>query len=110
MKKCLLISAASLLLMMSAQVQAAQITITGTVTDANGSVPFSVTVTTDQVSVTSATVAPAVAPLGTTRTLTIVGNSSASLPLSFTVAPQAGITFTPVAGQPPNQAQFTFVY
>jgi hypothetical protein len=89
---------------------AATVTITGTVTDPNGSAPFSLTVTTDAVSVVSATVTPAVAPAGTTRTLTVVGNSSAGLALTATVNAVAGITFTPVSGQPAGTFVWTFVY
>jgi len=86
------------------------ITITGTVSDGQGSAPFSVTVTTDLVSITSATVTPSVAVAGTTRTLTIVGTSSAGLPLTATIAPVSGITFTPVSGQPAGTFAWTFVY
>jgi hypothetical protein len=94
----------------SVQAQAAQITITGTVTDANGSAPFSVTVTTDQVAITSATVVPAVAPSGTSRTLTIIATSSAGLALQATLNAVAGITFLPLTGQPAGTFVWTFVY
>lgn len=86
------------------------ITVTGTISDGQGSAPFSVTVTTDLVSITSATVVPAVAVAGTARTLTVVGTSSAGLPLTATIAPVSGITFTPISGQPPGTFAWTFVY
>ena len=86
------------------------ITITGTVSDAQGSAPFSVTVSTDTVSITSATVTPAIAAPGTTRTLTVVATSSAGLTLSATVNPVGGITFTPLAGQPSGTFAWTFVF
>jgi hypothetical protein len=97
---------------MVASAYAAQITITGTVTDPNGSAPFSITVTTDQVSVTSAAVVPAVAPPGTMRTLTVVATSSAGLPLAAATPTcgACGVTFTPVAGQPAGTFVWTFVY
>ena len=86
------------------------ITITGTVTDQNNaSGAYSVVVTLDNVTA-AATVTPATAPAGTTRTLTVVGTSSAGAPLAFPAPVVSGITFTPVAGQPAGQAQWTFVY
>jgi hypothetical protein len=100
------------LLFLSALPAAANtITITGTVTDSSGgSAPFSVTVTTDAVSIVSAAVTPAVAPIGTTRTLTVVGSSSAGLALSASVNAVTGVTFTPVSGQPAGTFAWTFVY
>lgn len=86
------------------------ITITGVVSDPDGSAPFSVTVSTDTVSITSATVIPAVAAPGTTRTLTVVATSSAGLTLSASINPVSGVTFTPVSNQPPGTFQWTFVY
>jgi hypothetical protein len=108
MYKFLLVALASLALV--AVASAANVTITGTVTDPNGSAPFSVTVTTDAVSIVSAAVTPAVAPAGTTRTLTVVGSSSAGLALSATVNAVTGVTFTPVPGQPAGTFAWTFVY
>lgn len=110
MKKLLLGLASAVA--MAASAYAAQITITGTVTDPNGSAPFSITVTTDQVAITSAAVVPSVAAAGTTRTLTVVATSSGGLALS---APSpacgaCGITFTPVSGQPAGTFAWTFVY
>jgi hypothetical protein len=100
------------LTMMAPSALAAQITITGTVSDPNGSAPFSITVTTDQVSITSAAVIPAVAAPGTMRTMTVVAVSSAGLPLTAAVPTcgACGITFTPVAGQPAGTFVWTFVY
>jgi len=86
------------------------ITITGTVSDGQGSAPFSVTVQTDAVNIQSATVTPAVAVAGTTRTLTVVASSSGGLPLTASLAAVAGITFTPVPGQPAGTFVWTFVY
>lgn len=96
--------------MLAHPVNAATITITGTVKDPNGSAPFSVTVTTDAVSITSAAIVPAVAAAGTTRTLTVVATSSAGLALTGTINPVTGITFTPVTGQPAGTFAWTFVY
>ncbi len=104
-----IIAACAALLFLITAAPAAQITIQGTVTDPNGSAPFSITVTTDAVTVTSASVTPAVAPPGTTRTLTVVANSSAGLPLSAAVNPVTGITFTPVSGQA-GTFVWTFVF
>ena len=86
------------------------ITIAGTVSDGQGSAPFSVTVTTDLVAITSAAVVPTVAPPGTARTLTVVSTSTAGLPLTATITPVNGITFVPVTGQPPGTFVWTFVY
>lgn len=86
------------------------ITITGTVSDGQGSAPFSVTVQTDAVLIQSATVIPAVAVAGTTRTLTVIASSSGNLPLTASLAPVSGITFTPVSGQPAGTFVWTFVY
>lgn len=109
MKK-LFLTAAFAVMLCSIAAQAATVTITGTVTDANGSAPFSVTVTTDLVTVTSASVTPSVAAAGTTRTLTVVGNSTAGQALSGAVNPSPGLTFTPVLGQPPGTFVWTFVF
>lgn len=97
---------------LSLPANAAQITITGTVTDPNGSAPFSITVTTDQVAITSAAVVPSVAAAGTTRTLTVVATSSGGLALSapLPTCGACGITFTPVSGQPAGTFAWTFVY
>lgn len=89
---------------------AAQITVSGQICDPNGCAPFSVTVQTDQVTLTSATVVPAIAAPNTMRTLTVVGASSAGLTLTCTVNPVTGITFTPVTGQPNGTCVWTFVY
>jgi hypothetical protein len=106
-----LIFVTAALLLSSVGAFAASITITGTVTDASGAVStFSTTVTTDQVTITSATVSPAVAPTGTQRTLTVVATSSGGLALTFGTPVAAGITFTPVSAQPAGQAAWTFVY
>jgi hypothetical protein len=92
--------------------QAATINIQGTVTDSSGATSTfgPITVTTDSVAITSAAVTPAVAPAGTTRTLTVVANSSGGLSLTATVNAISGITFTPVAGQPLGTFVWTFVY
>lgn len=83
------------------------LTITGTITDTAGaSYSFSTTATQDMVT-GSAVVSPAIAPVGTTRTITVTGTSSAGLPLTYGTPVAAGVTFTPVAGQP---GQWTFVY
>lgn len=81
------------------------ITITGTVTDAAGaSGTFSVDVTIDSFSL-SASVSPAVAPAGTTRTLTVVP-SGGTAPYTFGTPSATGLSFTPVTGSP---GQWTFV-
>jgi hypothetical protein len=108
MYKFLLAAVAYLALV--AVASAATVTITGTVTDPNGSAPFSVTVTTDAVSIISAFVSPAVAPAGTARTLTVIAGSSAGLALTGSVNAVTGITFTPVPGQPAGTFVWTFVY
>lgn len=89
---------------------AASITITGTACDASGCAPFSVTAQTDAVAIASAMVTPAVAPAGTSRTLTVVASSSAGLALTASVNAVSGVTFTPVAGQPAATFAWTFVY
>ncbi len=82
------------------------VTITGTVTDSVGAVGnYSVIVTLDVVGAT-ATVTPAVAPAGTTRNLTVTPTGGTA-PFTFSTPVGAGLTFTPVAGQP---GQWTFVY
>lgn len=87
------------------------ITITGTITDANGaSASFTTSAAIDAVSITSVAVVPQTAPAGATRTLTVQATSSAGAALTFGMPVAAGITFTPVAGQPPGQAQWTFVF
>ncbi len=89
---------------------ATTITITGVVTDGVGSAPFSITVTTDVVTITSMTAVPSVAAPGTARTLTVVGTSSAGNPISCTVNAVPGVIFTPVTGQPAGTCAWTFVY
>lgn len=90
---------------------ASTITITGTVTDADGaSSTFSTSASLDSVSITSATVVPATAPSGTTRTLTVLAASSLGAALTFGLPVASGITFTPAAGQPAGQGQWTFVF
>lgn len=82
------------------------VTITGTITDAAGVVSnFTGTATIDVLGAT-ATIVPAVAPPGTTRTLTVVPVGGIA-PFTFSPPVGAGLTFTPVAGQP---GQWTFVY
>jgi len=82
------------------------ITITGTVTDAAGATgSYSVVVTLDSFTL-SAVVTPAVAPAGTTRTLTVTPTGGTA-PFTYSVPTASGITFTPVAGQ---ANQWTFVY
>lgn len=95
-----------------APVEAATITITGTVTDSSGgSAPFGpITVTTDLITITSVGVVPLVAPAGTVRTLTVVGTSSAGQALIGAVNAVSGITFTPVTGQPAGTFKWTFVF
>jgi hypothetical protein len=85
------------------------VTISGTVTDSEGAVgSYSVTVTLDAIGAT-ATVTPAVAPAGTTRTLTVTTTGGVA-PLTFATPVGTGLTFTPVSGQPAGQAAWTFVY
>lgn len=64
----------------------------------------------DVVAVNSVSVSPDPAPAGTTRTLTVIATSSLAMSLTFDTPVASGITFTPVGGQPPGQAQWTFVY
>lgn len=81
------------------------ITITGTVTDSAGaSGSYSVVVTLDSFTL-SAVVTPAMAPAGTTRTLTVTPAGGVA-PFTFPTPTATGITFTPssLAGQ------WTFVY
>lgn len=87
------------------------INITGTITDSAGnSATFSTSATEDSVSIVSATVSPDPAPPGTTRTLTVVATSSAGLPLTATLNPVSGITFTSVPNQPAGTFAWTFVF
>ena len=80
--------------------------ITGTVTDSAGaSGNYSVVVTLDSFTLT-ATVVPATAPAGTTRTLTVTPTGGVA-PFTYSIPVSAGITFTPVTGQ---SNQWTFVY
>jgi hypothetical protein len=102
--------ALGLLVLSALPASATSITITGTACDSSGCAPFSVTATTDAVSITSASVTPAVAPVGTTRTLTVVAASSAGLALTGSVNAVSGVTFTPVTGQPAGTFAWTFVY
>lgn len=82
------------------------VTITGTVTDqAGASGSYSVTVTLDSFTL-AAVVTPAVAPAGTTRNLTVTPTGGTA-PFTYSTPVGAGLTFTPVAGQP---NQWTFVY
>jgi hypothetical protein len=55
----------------------------------------------------SAVATPSDAAEGTSRLLTVTGNSSTGSPLIFDAPVVAGITFTPVSGQP---NQWTFIY
>ena len=65
----------------------------------------------DIVTIMSIVVAPQSAPAGTTRTLTVVGASSSHAALSAAASSvPAGVTFTPVGGQPPGQFRWTFVW
>ena len=82
------------------------LTITGTVTDADGATgSYSTTVTLDTVAAT-AVVTPAVAPAGTTRNLTVTPSGGVA-PFIYSTPLATGLTFTPVSGQP---NQWTFVY
>lgn len=82
------------------------ITITGTVTDSVGTVfPFSTTAQADT-GTASALVTPFNAAPGTTRNITIT-MSGGTAAFTYGTPVSAGITFTPVAGQP---NQWTFVY
>jgi hypothetical protein len=86
------------------------VTITGTVTDAVGATgSYSVVVTLDSVTA-NASVTPATAPAGTTRTLTVTATSSTGAALTFPTPVVSGLTFTSVGSQPAGQAQWTFVY
>ena len=81
------------------------VTVTGTVTDAVGaSGSFSVQVTLSSFTL-SAVVTPSVAPAGTTRNLTVTATGGTP-PFNFATPVSAGLTFTPVSGQP---GQWTFV-
>jgi hypothetical protein len=85
-------------------------TIVVNVSDAAGaSASSQVVVTTDVVSITSIVVTPANAPAGTNRTLTVVATSSSGSALSA-AATSAGITFTPVAGQPAGTFVWNFTF
>ena len=87
------------------------ITITGVVTDADGSTStFSASAFLDTITIVSATIVPATAPSGTTRTLTVVANSSANAVLTFNLPTATGITFTAVANQVSGTGKWTFVY
>lgn len=81
------------------------LTITGTITDSAGAVFSYSTIATQDVVTGTATVSPAVAPIGTTRTITVVGTSSAGLPLVYATPVAAGVTFTPVSA-----GVWSFVY
>lgn len=82
------------------------VTITGTVTDqAGASGSYSIVVTLDSFTL-SAVVTPAVAPAGTTRTLTVTPTGGVA-PFTYGAPTGPGLTFTPVAGVP---GQWTFVY
>ena len=82
------------------------VTITGTVTDSAGaSGSYSVVVTLDSFTL-SAVVTPAVAPAGTTRTLTVTPTGGIA-PFTYSAPTGTGLTFTPVSGQP---NQWTFVF
>ena len=54
----------------------------------------------------SAVITPASAPAGTTRNITVTG-SGGTAPYTYNTPTGAGLTFTPVSGQP---GQWTFVY
>ena len=85
----------------------ATITITGQVTDSAGLVfTFSTTAVQDSFTAT-ASVSPQTAPPGTTRTWTYSPPVGGIGPFTYATPVAAGITFTPVAGQP---TQWTFVY
>jgi hypothetical protein len=64
----------------------------------------------DLLTIISASISPEPAVAGTTRTLTIVADSNTDAALTFGAPSSAGVIFTPVGGQPPGQAQWTFVY
>src|SRR5882672_2141750 len=73
------------------------VTITGTVTDSVGAVAsYSVTAIIDVIGAT-ATVTPAVAPLGTTRNLTVTP-SGGTPPFTFSTPVGVGLIFTLVSG------------
>jgi hypothetical protein len=81
------------------------VTITGSVTDSAGaSGNYSVVVTLDSFTL-AAVVTPASAPAGTTRNLTVTP-AGGTAPFTFGTPVGAGLTFTPVAGQP---GQWTFL-
>ena len=81
------------------------VTITGTVTDqAGASGSYSVIVTLDSFTL-AAVVTPAIAPINTSRNLTVTPTGGTP-PFTFNTPVGAGLTFTPVAGQP---GQWTFV-
>ena len=84
------------------------VTITGTVTDSTGATgSYSVVVTLTGGGFTlSAVVTPASAPAGTTRNLTVTPTGGTA-PFTYGTPTGAGLTFTPVSGQP---NQWTFVY
>ncbi len=84
--------------------------IDGIITDQNGgSQAFSVQFSTDQVTITNITGTPINAAPGTTRTLSITATSSSGSPLSATINPVPGITFTPLTSQPPGTFAWSFV-
>ena len=67
--------------------------------------------TIDIVTILSMVVTPALAAPGTSRTITVISNSSESLVLNAVIASMpAGIVFTPVGGQPPGTFVWTFTY
>ena len=82
------------------------VTISGTVTDNVGATGnYSVVVNLSSFSLV-AVVTPSNAPAGTTRNLTVTPNGGTP-PFTYGTPVGAGLTFTPVSGQP---NQWTFVY
>ena len=68
-------------------------------------------ITNDVVTIISMVVTPSLAAPGTSRTITVVSTSSESLVLNAVIASMpAGITFTPVGGQPAGTFVWTFTY
>ena len=88
--------------------------IQGTVTDQAGTVYTYHTTATSTAAVDTitapASVNPASAPAGTTRTLIATAVSSTGSALTFGTPTAPGISFTPIANQPAGQAQWSFVY
>lgn len=90
---------------------APSITITGTVTDALGSIAtFNTSASIDSISIVSITVTPQTAPNGTTRKLSVSATSSSNAAITFNAPVATGIVFTAVPNMPAGLAAWTFVY